>query len=500
MPTLPPHLSNLFQSGSKKIIARCQWVAVLTVLAVGLWYDAALLTRYPVAAGLDGYYYVLQVDALRDHGRLYFPTNTPLVLYALVGLSYLTGSTVLAIKIGSVMLHALLCLGICAVIISVTHRAWLGALGGFLAEASGLHVYMIAEFISYLGAVTLLVWCGWCAIRATQTRRVVWVYASIGCLIAAVFSHRSALAMSVVTAAIISLLRWTAASHMTKWYWPAVLLAPLASWCAPIILALQPLTLLPPGLSGQLTTTPRWPGDSSNFPEVLVLSVASPLALLLINRTRRQTMSLIPSLVLGSVALWSLTVTLNPFLAYDAKLLGLTWRLRSLAYIQVAVLVPGLIWLVFTTSKEAVPYVAAPALALAILSVRAPLPQGMRPYYLTNREQVIQNLPPHRQQLGPKPIIIARHGDQFVVTSTLGTPSQQTWPEDNQYQPVYWLLHQVDGRLLSPSMIVLATDNDHSYTVLVDDNRLQQQLKSVTEDERLSLFAVNPHLYKYEFR
>ena len=36
------------------------------------WRDAAALLKYPVAVGVDGYYYVLQVKQLLNTGHLHF--------------------------------------------------------------------------------------------------------------------------------------------------------------------------------------------------------------------------------------------------------------------------------------------------------------------------------------------------------------------------------------------------------------------------------------------
>src|ERR1041385_2276171 len=79
---------------------------LLLLIAVTLR-DLTLLLSYPVAAGLDGYYYVLQVDEFLKLGRFYFPSNTPFVFLFLAGIRLLTGDTVLAVKIGGVALHAL---------------------------------------------------------------------------------------------------------------------------------------------------------------------------------------------------------------------------------------------------------------------------------------------------------------------------------------------------------------------------------------------------------
>src|SRR5207253_2290004 len=139
--------------------------ALLVILIAGVIRDAHLLFRNNAAVGIDGYYYILQIDVLKNNHRLYFPTRTPLVLYYLTVISYFTKNSVTAVKIGSVLLHALLSLGIFALIASSTRNLWVSVLASALAEVSGLHLYMIAEFINVLGALTFLVWSGWFAVR-----------------------------------------------------------------------------------------------------------------------------------------------------------------------------------------------------------------------------------------------------------------------------------------------------------------------------------------------
>jgi hypothetical protein len=80
-------------AGRRALPVRLEWLALVAALAVGVAYDAAVLFKYPFAVGVDGYYYVLQINELRTQGRLYFPTRTPLILYLLTGVSAPAGST-----------------------------------------------------------------------------------------------------------------------------------------------------------------------------------------------------------------------------------------------------------------------------------------------------------------------------------------------------------------------------------------------------------------------
>src|SRR5262249_30325893 len=166
-------------------------ISVLLIVGVGAWYDAALLFQTSVAVGTDGYYYVLQADQLLNQGHFFYSTNTPLILYAIAGTSALTGDTVLAIKIVAIVLHALLCLGIFALVIRITNSAWLGVIGAGLAAMLGSHIFLVTEFVKNLGALTLLVWSAWAAIKALERRRVIWTPIAIGLLVTAMFCHRS---------------------------------------------------------------------------------------------------------------------------------------------------------------------------------------------------------------------------------------------------------------------------------------------------------------------
>src|SRR5712692_6505469 len=69
---------------------------VLACIFVTLWHRT-MPDSEPI--GLDGYYYVLEVNHILDNGRPYFSTTTPLVFYLQTAISYLVGNTVLGVKV-----------------------------------------------------------------------------------------------------------------------------------------------------------------------------------------------------------------------------------------------------------------------------------------------------------------------------------------------------------------------------------------------------------------
>lgn len=486
---LPKDTTTLLMRRFRQV--RWERLILLVVLLLSAWRDASLLMRYPVGVGIDGYYYVLQIDSFRNYGQFYFPTNTPLVLYVLSIIGYLLGNTILAIKIGSITLHALLCWGIFELIKSTTRSAWFGVLGSSLAAFSALHFFMIAEYIKNLGAITLLIWAGWFAIRAIRTRRIIWLCAAIIFLLMATFSHRSALIIILIVGLSIFLARWLLASDRRSLYYALTIIFVL--WIAPAIIAAQTLIEVPEWVGREFSASPHWPLRFVAFNESLILLIVAPATLVLLILLRRQLPTYIAGIFLGSIALWSLIFTINPFLNTNRGWLAMTGRMGGLSYIQVAILLPGLIWLLLLAQRKSILYIYALILPLIILTIRAPLPHGLLPAFLSERMLMIQNLPSHRQQLGPKPLIIAPHGDQFVFTYTLGVPSQQRLPERNKDQTIYWALYRVESKIITPSMIVLAMDSNRSYLVLIEDTELQRMLEDMPEDERKLLLKLNPH-------
>ena len=170
--------------------------AVLLLAAILL--DARALFQSKYAVGVDGYYYVLQIDSYLNQGSFYFPSQTPLVLYFLSSLAYLFNDTVFAIKIGVLILQLFLSLGILALVTSVTRNIWLGILGMSIAAFSNLHLFLLGEFLNSLGALTFLVWCGFGLSRFYRTKRKKWLIFSLSAMIIAVFCHRSTLGLIAI--------------------------------------------------------------------------------------------------------------------------------------------------------------------------------------------------------------------------------------------------------------------------------------------------------------
>lgn len=472
---------------------------VLLIICVSAWCDLALLTRRPIAVGFDGYYYVVQVEELRRSGGLYYPNHYPLVLYMLAGLSYAAGDVVLSVKLGGVLLHAALSLGIFATITSVTGSRWHGALGALMASLFVLRFYLISEFVSNLGGITLLVWGAWFLVKAATARRWVWVAPAALCLVAAVLSHRSIGAVTCLLALGLGLLYLLHRQGRAEDLRYGILIIVLASFLVPFLVMAQPYVRTAAWTAGEMLKTPRLPltyGARVGNTEKLILLMLAPAMLCLLPLVRRRAPSKAAFYVLGLTALWSTSITLNPYLDHSVGVLNVVGRIDSLAYLQVAVLAAGVVWL---APRGRLKFIAAAALVTASLFARTadPLPKGLDENYLSFRAELLQTLPEHRRRLGDSPLIIAAHGNQFVATYALDAPAQQTFSEGVRGRSVYWLLQHADGGPAPTPGFTLFREEGSPAALLVGHQDLKRWLVSSSPAEKRRLLDDNPHLYQY---
>lgn len=475
---------------------RLEWLALISVLAVGVAYDVAILFKYPFAVGVDGYYYVLQINELQTQGRFYFPTRTPLVLYLLTGVSYLTGDLATAVKVSAVTLHAALCGGVFAVVRSLTRSTWLGVLGAALAAVSGPHLYMVTEFVNQLGAMTFLMWGAWCALQAPGARRrKTWVLLALSCMAAAWLSHVSAIMVTLALGAALVLTRMLIGGRASGGgYRLEALLTILLLWLAPAILALQESGGMSAGPESEVLATPRLPLSRAAAAEQMSLMLVCPAVLVIISVAKRGARGAKADLFFGAVALLGVLVTVNPFFN-NVPGNGLIWRLSVLSYLEVALLVPYLVYLILPWRRGVALAVALLVWPLTLWGSYGERPLGIESRRLSRRADLLQSLPALRGQLGPKPIVLSPHGEQFVVTWALGVPSQQAWPDDGSYDPVYWLLHNVEPEFLTPSMLIIAPERESGFMVLAKNDDVQQLIKPTDEHRRM--IVRNRHLLEY---
>lgn len=469
--------------------------ALVLILAAGILIDSYLLFRSNVAVGLDGYYYVLQVDNLRNHGTLYFFSRTPLVFYLLTILTYLVGETVAAIKLGSIVIHTFLAFGVAELVRLSARSRWLGVSAAGLIVFSHLHLFSIAEFIKSMTSVMFIVWAAVAALQVSRTKSWRWGITSLACGIAAILSHGLAIPLmaAIVASAILAHVFLNYSKRQSQWW---IALASLTViWLTPVLLSAQHFVLLPQWLANELSTRPV--STILKFAIVergLLLAAAVSAAVLLIWKRESLRANNLDLVCLTTIVL-SFWLNLNPFFHSERGTLSLADRLNTLCYIQLAIILPGLFAWLLVIKRVLLPYAVAVVLPLLLLGNLSGFPVGLQREYLTARVALVDGLRREREQLGLTPLVIAPHGDEFVVTSTMGIPSQQRLPTNPVlYQSKYWLLHGVKRNDLDSSMKVVSTQPAGLFSVLLSDDELNSWLETLTTRDRQILFATNPHL------
>jgi hypothetical protein len=491
-------VSLLVQLSIRKIKSNSVITTLILVILFTI-FDFWHLFNVPFAVGIDGYYYVLQVESLFNDGKFYFFTYTPLILYFLAGLKFFFGNAIFSIKIGALLLHVILNLGIFSLVKSCTRNIWLSILALALVWLSSLHLYMLVEYISFLGAICFIVWGIFFVVLALEKQKLIWSSAAVICFLIAVGCHRATIPIVLTLTISLLLLLWLrfaieANNNLQRILSLATIILLIF---APAFLVVQPFFHLPLEWNKEFTILPRIPARLANLPEVLILLVLCPLMLLLVTRWKKKMPNKIGQIIFGTVALWSILITLNPFISSQLGFLSLGGRLRMLAYIQVALIVPGIIWLLSSIYRTAVWYVPALVAPLMIWSCFFnPLPRGAQAEYLTQRAKLIDALKMHSQEVEKDSLIVADHGEQFVVTAVTGIASQQEFPEDSKYQTVYWLLNKIPPTLVDSSMLTIMKDSDGQHTVLVKDSeQLRQRIQNL--EIRYPFLKNNRHLNIY---
>jgi hypothetical protein len=452
--------------------------SLLAILTFSSIRDAILLTRYRVPVGVDGYYYVVQVRSLLEKSVLYYPTKTPVVLGMISVVARLCGNPIVAAKLTSILLHAALTSALFVLISSITRSRWLGLLASVVSVISVAHLTWIGEFINQLGGITFALWAAAC-LAPNPTSKSRQVLAAI-LLLAAFFSHKSMIFL-VLTFLILVLILW-----LVLKVWPSRF--PLLRLGVVVgVLTCLPLIALHCGSLGKQVTDsvsllPRLPVTLAGFEEQVALMFLAPLGLFLV--VRQSPSPGIGRYAIGATALFAILFTLNPFLNHEGNLTTISERLDLLAYQQLAVLLPGVVWLMRTR-------VAALIISLCVVSLlllgNKTLPIGIQPGFLERRETLLGDLTRAQPKIPDGSIIIAPHGDQFLVTFATGAKSQSKVPTANRAQEVFWLVLGAPCRT-SEGLEILSDRGVCS--ILVTENLPL----FVTDFEKRQVLSMNPHL------
>jgi hypothetical protein len=176
------------------------------------------------------------------------------------------------------------------------------------------------------------------------------------------------------------------------------------------------------------------------------------------------------------ILIWSSLTTLNPFLNHERGVLGIVGRFDVLVFLQIATGLPIFTALFLEKAKVFTLITDLLCVLLIIYGYFLPVPLAMRADYLQQRENLIEKLPQLRDETCDNSLIIAQHGEQFLVTSILGISSQQKMPKENVYDCVYWLIHN---------------GNDFK---MMEDTELKELFSKLTLPEKQNRLKENPHL------
>jgi hypothetical protein len=364
--------------------------------------DAEVLFRYRVAVGLDGYYYVQQVNNVLATAKPYYPTPAPLVLYLLTTVSHIFG-VIPGIKIASLFMHAFLCLGVYALVSEAFRSRWLGLLAYVIAASSALHFYLVGEFIRETAALAFLAWACYALSKVAnvQRRQRVWPLLSALLFLSALFSHVSALlylCLGFLLWCLLRVLICPISSRMARWL---VLVSLLVLCGLPGLLASQRLLTLPEWLASEFLPRPQSPIGGIGWPEksLAAVAVATYAAAALSRKTYlRNTAAFYTASIVGITCA---VLTLNPFLDYSTGTVAIAGRMGNLVHLYLAVLIPATVLslrgakLSLTSS-----FAAIPVIFLLVLGALGPLPRGLSLEYLWDRQQLIAQLPRVRETPG----------------------------------------------------------------------------------------------------
>jgi hypothetical protein len=481
---------NALQKYSKAGLA----ILILSVVLLSFLRDCSLLFQTSAATGIDGYYYVLQIESLINTGRLYFSTDTPLFLYILSGFRLLTADTVTAIKLGGLIFHFFLSLGVFFLVTALTKSRRWGICGLLLANVSNLHLYFITEFLSNLSALTFIIWSAFFLVKAVQTNKRKFFALFVLCLLSAVFSHRSALYLLILigfTFALAYLLTGNSDNPARR---KLLLLSVALITISPLIIARQSFFSVPEPVSAEVLRVPQLPFGQTNPGEFIALTIICLVTAFLFIFYFELFKNNLAGAVLITVCLIGLFLTFNPFLNHRG-FITITGRLSNLSYIQMSVAVPLFLFLARKISgklKNALILALTPFILSGFFT---PLPVGFRPEYVQRREKLAGQLHEIKSSLCEDSLIIAPHGEQFLVTAITGFPSQQIPPEADSQSCVYWLIHR-----RNPEEIIELSDSIQSPRadfILAKHEVVKRNIASFAGGENRDLLAVNPHLRKF---
>jgi hypothetical protein len=435
--------------------------------------DTRSLFQYSSALGHDGYYYAVQVEAIIRHKQLPYPTAYALPFWFLALISRVVTNVIVATKVGALVTHLLFSVFCGGIVLKMTRSRSLAVFSLGVAGIMRFDVLFLTEFLRQFMGLTVLLG----AVLLWISRRS-WYFRgfSVLAVLASVFCHRS-IAPCIVAVALVSLLfRWLDGRNIPRLA-ALALLVPLVWSC---LYALE---------DGLFRAMPLWtagPLPVWGIAEAILVVVIGCIAVM--HRPELTVSSSRHYLVGASVAALGLVTVLGPDFAQDLAVVGA--RLRLLCFASLPLTLP--LSLHTLSQKVGGIYLSFAILALSAFTVIPLTPAGITPSYMKRREELINSIPSLREELRSDCIVVAPHGDEFLVTFLLGRKAVHSIPTNASC--VYLLVHSVPTYALAASMRPLAHDDDQSETVGIWPADLDAALRRSNESTRRWIVKQNASL------
>jgi hypothetical protein len=470
---------SIFKADRESLLC---WGALFCLLALSGIKDGILLLQYDTPVGIDGYYYVVQVRSFLENGAFHYPTNTPFVLYLMSIAAKLSGDVVIGVKATSIFLHTVLSFSLFALVASLTKSMWTGLLASAVSVLSTTHLIWMGEFLNQLGGLAFFFLGAACLSQNPKSN--FWRVAALVFFIISVFCHKSIVFLVAVwlsLALLFHTLKKIRSSRLSVLKICAVILFCL---CLPAVAARQAASM-PQQISETVLSTPRIPIKRTAFEEKLSLLFLAPLGLALCLKESPAKPLRWPHYVIGSAALFTILFTLNPFLSHEEDLMTISQRLDLLSYLQISVLLSGIVWLL--SNRRAALIISLSVISLLLLGNSA-LPIGFQRSFVARREALVNDLIRVRSKISANSVIIAPHGEQFLVTYATRMLSQKSAiTNDGQEKNIAWLLFEAPCRASQNATLV---SRSTSCALLVSEN----YPLPVTDAEKSQIILMNPHL------
>jgi len=444
---------------------------VSAILIIGiietLTRDARLLFSFPIPVGTDGFYYLNQIESIRSTGELCYPSVSPLLLYMFGLLSRASVYPVLTIKAGALFLLGSLLIAAGRFVTILTGERFFGLVAAAFVLASNTHLYFIVEFLNNLAALSLLILGAGSLLKARVLTGSI--------LIALAAATHSSVPLVISTAIVLALI----AIGCTN---PGVIAPTVAlAWAA------TPFTNFAHSVTNPLQGVVRL--------DVLVAAVSSLVSLALFSFAsdvplRRRTAARIFALV-SSIATFA--ITLNPFLDRTTGIESIGGRVSLLAHLQTGMVLPVIVFAFGLRRWASVSICLGAFLAISLLNFGRPLPAGISPSELARKTQLMNTL--RNWHLASDSLVIADHGDQFLVSHVLRINSTSRSAPEQDKTKVWWLLRGPEHALQNLASLT-NSGRRGSDCVMVEDSKLRTAFGTLSSRDQFVVLAANPHLRK----